>query len=104
MFAKTARQGLAETGTVLIAAAVVSAAAGGLHMLVLSRAYGEICGLGHGGLPHCAACSASVLLFAAGLAVLALALPQAQGQTVRGALTACSARVPSGRLSPSPRR
>jgi len=83
MFAKTARQGLVEAGIVLIAAAVLCAVAGGAHMLALSRAEGEICGLAPGGLPHCAACSASLLLFVAGLAALALARPRAPAQRVR---------------------
>jgi len=74
MFAKTARQGLAETGLALIAAAAVCAAAGAFHMLAMSRAYGVICGVGRDGAPHCAACSASVVLLAAGLAAWACAL------------------------------
>jgi len=73
MFAPIARQGLAETGIVLLAAAPVSAAAGAWHMAGLARAYGPICGLSHGAVLHCAACSASGLLLAAGLAALALA-------------------------------
>jgi hypothetical protein len=38
MFATTTRQGLAETGVVLIAAGLVCAAAASLHMAALARA------------------------------------------------------------------
>jgi len=65
----------------LIGAALVFAEVAWMHMRGLAKTYGVICGSGPGVLAHCPACPASALLFAAGLA--ALALPRAQPQTAR---------------------
>jgi len=65
----------------LIGAAVVFAEVAWMHMRSVAKTYGVICGSGPGVLAHCPACPASGLLFAAGLA--ALALPRARLQAVR---------------------
>ena len=67
-----------QSGMLLIGAAIVLAEVAWMHMRSLTETYGVICGSGSGALAHCPACPASALLFAAGLA--ALALPRARPQ------------------------
>lgn len=73
MTATPASRRLQTVGLILIAAAALSGAAGGMHMLAMRRAYGVICGSGGGELAHCAACFAAVALLLSGLAMLAAA-------------------------------
>ena len=74
MIRPTARSALTFASALSLLGSAVCGEIALLHMRWMAQTYGAICGAGD--LPHCAACTASVSLLMAGLALLAAAARQ----------------------------